>query len=240
MDLPFVPASAASCWPTSRSHACVAAARLRGRRSRSPRLQRSIIMHLLELQRAAQPPVGLTEEEVATISVSKLASTSLARFESGLACSICLEDMSAGDETRRLACGHHFHPTCIGSWLRKKNECPACRRPALARFASSVLSLTDLDSGLVDEFDDLSPAASLHDAVPPTDRSLRSPRSRSRVLPEPRRSLVAAAVAESVAAGIRSSTRSSARSVLSSSAVAPVLSDDDAAGSRHSLSSLTE
>ncbi|GMM37561.1 hypothetical protein DASC09_048860 [Saccharomycopsis crataegensis] len=31
-----------------------------------------------------------------------------------------------GDSVKQLKCGHHFHETCIISWLMKTNSCPVC------------------------------------------------------------------------------------------------------------------
>lgn len=51
-------------------------------------------------------------------------------------CSICLEEMAAGQTVQRLpACSHRFHVVCIRRWLRRLGDptCPVCRtivRPA--------------------------------------------------------------------------------------------------------------
>ncbi|KAI3848196.1 hypothetical protein MKW92_028312 [Papaver armeniacum] len=44
-------------------------------------------------------------------------------------CSICHEEWRAGDDVRRTACGHEFHPSCIETWLikDKQGSCPNCR-----------------------------------------------------------------------------------------------------------------
>ncbi|KAI3898501.1 hypothetical protein MKW92_041618 [Papaver armeniacum] len=44
-------------------------------------------------------------------------------------CSICHEEWRAGDDVRRTACGHEFHPTCVETWLikDKQGSCPNCR-----------------------------------------------------------------------------------------------------------------
>ncbi|RZC51010.1 hypothetical protein C5167_019439 [Papaver somniferum] len=44
-------------------------------------------------------------------------------------CSICHEEWRAGDDVRRTACGHEFHPSCIETWLIKvkQGSCPNCR-----------------------------------------------------------------------------------------------------------------
>ncbi|KAI3901563.1 hypothetical protein MKW92_024415 [Papaver armeniacum] len=44
-------------------------------------------------------------------------------------CSICHEEWRAGDDVRRTACGHEFHPSCVETWLikDKQGSCPNCR-----------------------------------------------------------------------------------------------------------------
>jgi len=42
-------------------------------------------------------------------------------------CSICFGAYVAGEEIRRLSCGHHFHQRCVDVWLLgHQNRCPLC------------------------------------------------------------------------------------------------------------------
>jgi len=48
-------------------------------------------------------------------------------------CSICLADMNSADDVELEKCGHSFHSSCIGEWIRRdKNTCPCCRSPISA------------------------------------------------------------------------------------------------------------
>ncbi|KAL5207509.1 hypothetical protein ABZP36_031944 [Zizania latifolia] len=43
-------------------------------------------------------------------------------------CSVCLEDVQAGEVVRQLpACRHLFHVDCIDMWLHSHSTCPLCR-----------------------------------------------------------------------------------------------------------------
>tara|TARA_Y100000816_G_C26041594_1_gene545581 strand:+ start:70 stop:1104 length:1035 start_codon:yes stop_codon:yes gene_type:complete len=46
----------------------------------------------------------------------------------GETCSICMQDISA-DEQTQLDCGHMFHNACMNRWLLRGNSCPFCRAP---------------------------------------------------------------------------------------------------------------
>jgi hypothetical protein len=46
----------------------------------------------------------------------------------GTECSICLDDLEAGNSLRRLPCQHVFHSTCIARWLVERSAtCPLCK-----------------------------------------------------------------------------------------------------------------
>lgn len=55
-------------------------------------------------------------------------------LDSGVVCSICLEEFQVGDVIARAStsvCRHRFHEECIVSWLVSRQEalCPCCRQP---------------------------------------------------------------------------------------------------------------
>ncbi|KAL4197864.1 hypothetical protein AMTRI_Chr04g190420 [Amborella trichopoda] len=47
--------------------------------------------------------------------------------ESGLVCSICLEDFEVGVEAKEMPCLHKYHSECILPWLKLHSTCPVCR-----------------------------------------------------------------------------------------------------------------
>jgi hypothetical protein len=68
--------------------------------------------------------------------------------ESGY-CSICQDDLKEGERVRTVAaCQHLFHATCLDEWLRRKPECPMCRKsiPVRDRDALRAILQTQLQA----------------------------------------------------------------------------------------------
>lgn len=42
-------------------------------------------------------------------------------------CAVCKDEISLGEQVKRLPCSHHYHGDCILPWLRIRNTCPVCR-----------------------------------------------------------------------------------------------------------------
>ncbi|KAJ8438459.1 hypothetical protein Cgig2_027139 [Carnegiea gigantea] len=47
--------------------------------------------------------------------------------EDELTCSVCLEQVNAGELIRSLPCLHQYHASCIDPWLRQQGTCPVCK-----------------------------------------------------------------------------------------------------------------
>ena len=43
-------------------------------------------------------------------------------------CSVCMDNVSIGDEVTVLPCSHWFHGECVGAWLKEHDTCPHCRQ----------------------------------------------------------------------------------------------------------------
>lgn len=50
-------------------------------------------------------------------------------------CVICAENINGGDTVVILRCRHTMHNECLVEWLRRKNQCPACRLPVVDRYS---------------------------------------------------------------------------------------------------------
>ncbi len=70
-----------------------------------------------------------THEEKNTLSLEEFYNNSnKIKCKSTHECTICLDNIRAGDECIQIKCGHTFHEICIQRWLMTKNStCPICR-----------------------------------------------------------------------------------------------------------------
>ena len=48
-------------------------------------------------------------------------------------CSICFVALHDGDRVGALACNHLFHVECLKLWIQRKNACPLCQEPNVAK-----------------------------------------------------------------------------------------------------------
>jgi len=71
---------------------------------------------LLELDTDDQATRDAKQLHAETL-LSRLPVSTVAEGAAGTQCSICLEDMTTGEEVRTLPCLHIFHRTCIDRWL---------------------------------------------------------------------------------------------------------------------------
>ncbi|KAL8826033.1 MAG: hypothetical protein Q9170_007565 [Blastenia crenularia] len=72
----------------------------------------------------AVPTEGISESQ----ERSQLTDDPIANADNGLACSVCTDDFTKGQDVRVLPCNHKFHPECIDPWLLNvSGTCPLCR-----------------------------------------------------------------------------------------------------------------
>jgi hypothetical protein len=61
------------------------------------------------------------------------AAAAVHKLDSGeLVCSICLEEVGAGEELLTLPCLHQYHVSCVRPWLTTQGRhalCPLCKTP---------------------------------------------------------------------------------------------------------------
>ncbi|KAI4267173.1 MAG: hypothetical protein L6R38_008377 [Xanthoria sp. 2 TBL-2021] len=69
-----------------------------------------------------------TEPEAAEATKPHFTDDPIANADNGLACSVCTDDFTKGQDVRVLPCNHKFHPECIDPWLLNvSGTCPMCR-----------------------------------------------------------------------------------------------------------------
>jgi len=53
-------------------------------------------------------------------------------------CSICMMEIVDGEKVGALSCNHLFHVDCLKEWIKRKNSCPLCQSPNIARIKTST------------------------------------------------------------------------------------------------------
>ena len=99
-----------------------------------------IFYYLKRLNRAEK--LEQFERKKETLARKAVAQLELGRMEEGEGeggqCSVCLESLSQGQETRRLPCSHTYHRSCVDRWLLKKRKCPLCKLDILQYFSGTL------------------------------------------------------------------------------------------------------
>jgi RING-finger-containing ubiquitin ligase len=60
-------------------------------------------------------------------------------------CTICLTSIEDGDRVGVLTCDHLFHSECLKAWIKRKNTCPLCQTPNIAK--EKEVATNELDGG---------------------------------------------------------------------------------------------
>ncbi|KAL8956992.1 MAG: hypothetical protein Q9183_006171, partial [Haloplaca sp. 2 TL-2023] len=73
-------------------------------------------------------PTAAAPSENTPAPAEPASSDPMANAVNGLACSVCVDDFTKGQDVRVLPCNHKFHPECIDPWLLNvSGTCPLCR-----------------------------------------------------------------------------------------------------------------
>ena len=63
---------------------------------------------------------GLSEEDISRLEIVPYEGDDVQ-------CSICLNNITTGQDVTSLSCEHTFHSQCIQRWFRRNATCPVCR-----------------------------------------------------------------------------------------------------------------
>jgi len=53
--------------------------------------------------------------------------------EEEICCTICMVPIEDGDRVGALSCNHLFHSSCLKQWIKRRNVCPLCQQPDIAK-----------------------------------------------------------------------------------------------------------
>lgn len=86
-----------------------------------------IMTQLMEQHPTSNAPGPAPEEAISSLKKKKLDEEMLGPELKG-ECSVCMDDVTVGDEVIVLPCSHWFHEQCASLWLSEHNSCPICRK----------------------------------------------------------------------------------------------------------------
>ncbi|KAI9885732.1 MAG: kinetochore-associated Ndc80 complex subunit spc24 [Watsoniomyces obsoletus] len=86
-----------------------------------------VISQLMETHAGSNAPGPASESAIASLPRKKIDKSML--DDKGKAeCTICMDEVSVGDEVMSLPCSHWFHEMCGTAWLKEHDTCPICRK----------------------------------------------------------------------------------------------------------------
>lgn len=86
-----------------------------------------IISTLMEQHPASNAPGPASPDAISALPKKKLGEKELGPEGKG-ECSVCMDDVTIGEEVVFLPCSHWFHEACASAWLSEHNTCPICRK----------------------------------------------------------------------------------------------------------------
>lgn len=87
----------------------------------------NIISQLMEQNATSSAPGPASAAAIESLPKIRLDEKLLGPERKG-ECSVCMDDVTVGDEVVLLPCKHWFHQECASVWLKEHNTCPICRK----------------------------------------------------------------------------------------------------------------
>ncbi|GER34926.1 RING/U-box superfamily protein [Striga asiatica] len=99
--------------------------------------------------KASGPQSSSVQQSSSSLSAEKKqdltnAQAGLKSSDDELTCSVCLEQVNAGELIRSLPCLHQFHVNCIDPWLRQQGTCPVCKFRAGSQWSEGEDDASDM------------------------------------------------------------------------------------------------
>jgi len=86
-----------------------------------------IISQLMEQNATGNAPGPATREAIDSLPKKMVTMEDLGP-DGRAECSICMDEVTVGEEVTELPCHHWFHQQCIDMWLGEHDTCPHCRK----------------------------------------------------------------------------------------------------------------
>ncbi|KAF2848725.1 hypothetical protein T440DRAFT_400737, partial [Plenodomus tracheiphilus IPT5] len=94
-----------------------------------------IVSQLMEQTATSNAPGPAAQSDIEALPRKKVTEDMLGP-EHTAECSICMDDVSVGEEVTELPCKHWFHHQCVAAWLVEHDTCPHCRKGITKREGS--------------------------------------------------------------------------------------------------------
>lgn len=95
-----------------------------------------IISQFMEAQNGSSAPGPASAAAIAGLP-KKNVDDSMLGSDGKAECSVCMDNVSVGDEVTVLPCSHWFHGECVGAWLKEHDTCPHCRQGIMPKDSES-------------------------------------------------------------------------------------------------------
>lgn len=95
-----------------------------------------VMSQLMEQQQSGSAPGPATEAAINALPKKKVSEEMLDETSKQAECSICMDNVTVGEEVLELPCAHWFHGECVKAWLSEHDTCPICRTGIMPREGS--------------------------------------------------------------------------------------------------------
>lgn len=110
-----------------------------------------IMSQLMEQHQSGGAPGPATEAAIHALPKRKVTEAMLDETTHQAECSICMDNVSVGEEVVVLPCSHWFHFACAEAWLKEHDTCPVCRAGITPKEGSRDTARAPTEEPLHDE-----------------------------------------------------------------------------------------